>query len=221
MGLVSALSTARFTRYNGWAGGNVDLAERLYTYNVHLSERFYPVLHGLEIALRNKSADALETAFGQAWYDDSVVCDGPYLANCVADARNVLKKTNKPDTRDNIVAELSFGFWTGLFGKSQPRWGALRPIFSSPSMQRKKVAIRLDGIRRLRNRIAHHEPILAMPLSTLKEEILDLTKALSIETFQWVGDTSQLLLPPIAIIKTDSVTGIDRFDFSLLGSLTG
>lgn len=220
MGLISALSTARFARYAQWAAGNVDLAERLYTYNVHLSERFYPVLHGLEIALRNRSADALEAAFGPAWLDHSVVCDKPYLISCIADARTVLKKTLKPDTTDNIVAELSFGFWAGLYSANQQRWAALRPIFRSAAIQRKHVASRLNDIRRLRNRIAHHEPILAMPLSSLKEQMIELTKALSIETFRWVGDSSQLLLPPTDLITVDPITGSCRFDTALLRYLS-
>lgn len=220
MGFISALSPARFARYAQWADGNVDLAERLYTYNVHLSERFYPVLHGLEITLRNRSADALEAAFGPAWLDHSVVCDNPYLISCVTDARKNLRKTHKPDTRDNIVAELNFGFWAGLYSANQLRWGALRPIFSIPAIQRKHVASRLNDIRRLRNRIAHHEPILAMPLSSLNGQMVELTKALSLATFRWVSDSSRLLLPPTDIITVDPITGLTRFDNSLLEYLS-
>lgn len=80
------------------------------------------------------------------------------------------------DEHDRVIASLDFGFWTSLLSSPYgspasraqhwtPPWPNLIPVafpgYSAigSSRDRATIAERLDHIRRLRNRISHHEPI--------------------------------------------------------------
>src|SRR3546814_15401577 len=83
-----------------------------------------------------------------------------------AKARLTLQKGGKAATRPPIGAELNFGFWASLFGlKSHHLWQSLRPIFQTKGVQRSVSALDLRDLRILRNRVAHYEPIIALPLA--------------------------------------------------------
>jgi hypothetical protein len=67
------------------------------------------------------------------------------------------------------VADLSSGFWVSLLSGSYDvpfLWRSnLRRIFpNDPTLQRAEAWKACDGLLDLRNRIAHHEPILHLPL---------------------------------------------------------
>jgi hypothetical protein len=73
-----------------------------------------------------------------------------------------------------MVAELNFGFWLSLFHKKYEAkiWqkkGALQTVFSNHIntgllLNIKKIRADLENIRKLRNRIFHHEPIVNINL---------------------------------------------------------
>jgi hypothetical protein len=50
----------------------------------------------------------------------------------------------------------------------------------------------LDDLRRLRNRIAHHEPILSRNIAADYGAILDLIRLISPTTADWIDDQSQV-----------------------------
>jgi hypothetical protein len=146
-----------------FAKGDIAQALRLYMWNTALSEALYGPLQGLEIILRNKIHQRLSAAFGTCWYDAPGFRD----TSCAQATR-----------QDRIVAELSFGSWVGLFGPKYEThlWRPhLRNVFvNSPTpFLRKQAHAALDEIRLLRNRVAHHEPILHLRLAELHWLILD------------------------------------------------
>lgn len=163
---VHALSADRFDTYLKWAGADQTLAERLYTYNVQLSAALYGPLHMLEVVLRNMADARLAAQHGAAWIDDPAILVTNYQTGAIAKARQTLQKDGKAATRPQIVAELNFGFWASLFGpKSHHLWQSLRPIFQAKGVQRGVIARDLRDLRILRNRVAHYEPIIALPLA--------------------------------------------------------
>jgi len=221
MPLIDILSADRFSTYLLWADGDVTLAERLYSYNVQLSADFYSSLHMLEIALRNKCDEAISNARGVNWLDDPAVMVDAYQRKCVVDARTILHREHKPATHGQMVAELNFGFWSSLFGpRSNHLWGQiLRPIFNTPGLKRKDVAQKLRDLRRLRNRIAHYEPILAQPITRLHADMLALTSWMSVDAAAWITSHSTIAYPATPIIITASHTGASIFDTALVGHL--
>ena len=108
-------------------------------------------------------------------------------------AQNTLNREGKPLDAGRIVAELSFGFWTGLTGsKYSDLWrDHLVKIFPRRPVQRGEVQMRLNSIRKLRNRIAHHEPILfSGQLQKYVNQIFDTLSWMSPVTARWVRNNS-------------------------------
>ncbi len=68
-----------------------------------------------------------------------------------------------------MVAELTFGFWITLLDRRYERvlWPRLLrsafPHMPAAIRQRQTLSKRFDDIRKLRNRVFHHEPILNRP----------------------------------------------------------
>ena len=67
-----------------------------------------------------------------------------------------------------MIAELSFGFWTSLFNLEYERSLVHKllkdrkrffPALSRSKRKRKTLSSRMNGIRNLRNRVFHHEPV--------------------------------------------------------------
>lgn len=217
MPLADILSTDRFATYLGWAQGDVTLGERLYSYNVQLSSDFYASLHMMEVALRNKADEALIAAFGAGWLTDPGVLTEAYQKGCVTKAQEMLFRDGKAATHSQMIAELNFGFWSSLFGPSSNHlWGKLRPIFQTGGIKRALIAHKLRDLRRLRNRIAHYEPILAQPIPTLHQDILNLTAWMSPVASAWITTHSSVTYPATPIIIKNAAS-VSIFDQTLIG----
>ena len=77
--------------------------------------------------------------------------------------RVAYEKLGKNYTHDKLVAELSFGVWVFLFAGKQYQAGGnvLLSIFPKRpyKVNQKVIYQKLNQINSLRNRVAHHEPI--------------------------------------------------------------
>jgi hypothetical protein len=194
--LQSSVSAARLQRYLVIAAGDAAQALRLYMWNTALSEALYGPLQGLEITLRNKIHDRLTGAFGAHWYDDPRVALRYAQQQKINEAKQALGFQGKPTQPERVVAELSFGFWVSLFGPKYEThlWRHhLRPLFvnASPPFIRKDAHSALDEIRFLRNRIAHHEPILQRRLREEHGIILTVIQWFCATTAGWVAHHSR------------------------------
>jgi len=219
MPLVDILSPDRFSTYLGWAEGDAPTAERLYSYNIQLSADFYASLHMLEVALRNKVDEALTQAHGTGWMNSTTVLVEAYQQGCVAQAQATLLRDKKAVTHSQMVAELNFGFWSSVFGPSSNHlWGTLRPIFQTNSLKRAIISQKLRDLRRLRNRIAHYEPILAQRIAALHQDILTMTAWMSVDASAWITTHSTINYPATPIIIKDA-QGVSIFDKVLTGHL--
>lgn len=162
--LLGAISEPRFGRYLAQAGDN-DAHSSLacYLWNTSLSESLYPALQGVEVTLRNSIHKAAAEKFGSAGWLDSVLVD-PEKRH-LREAREKLQNQNKDTGLDNLMSELNFGSWVGLFhhryeGSLWPQM--LRAVFPHMPRQlrtRRHIFQRLRRTRQLRNRVFHYEPI--------------------------------------------------------------
>lgn len=135
--------------------------------NIALCEAMYPVLHMLEVVMRNSIHNAFSQHFGAPhWYDQDWLNESHRIL--VIDAKAELAKRNKPHDPDRVVAELSFGFWCGMFhfryeDGARAAWPTLLssvlPNVPKSRRTRAKVQSRVEDARALRNRVFHHEPI--------------------------------------------------------------
>lgn len=135
-----------------------------------MSEALYPVLQGLEIALRN-SIHAAATLHYQSerWFTMIPSVLDPREQERIRQATASLMDRGKSREPGRVVAELTFGFWTSLLDVryEQVLWPVLlRAAF--PHMPRRirtrhYLSGHLNAIRRLRNRVFHHEPVWYLP----------------------------------------------------------
>ena len=133
----------------------------------------------------------LASDYGRAEWYDSLQLE-PEQAGMLGKAKDILAKEGKPLDAGRVVAELCFGFWTGLTGpKYDLLWrNHLVKIFPRRPLQRAHVQTRLNSIRKLRNRVAHHEPILSRPLQRDINQIFDIISWMSPVTARWVRSNS-------------------------------
>lgn len=196
--LQEALSLERFGRYLEWAAGDRERAVALYTLNCQLSESLYTSLHMLEVALRNRlHVVASAMAVGDQslpWFERPDFQLGNRQLEQLEKAKADLREDRKPLEPGRIVAALTFGYWTGFFGKTYENlWQqGLHRIAKRPDgkgVTRKAFSKPLMPLRMLRNRIAHHEPIVAWNLPKHHRAILELTEWLSPAAAAWCRQT--------------------------------
>ncbi len=144
----------------------------------------------LEVALRNRIHAVMTEAHHDAWFHDGQLLLGEWQPSQLAKAVEDIEKERKEVTPGRIVAALTFSFWTSMFGKDyETLWQTtLHRIGRRPNgkgLRRKDFSTALTPIRTLRNRIAHHEPIIAWNLPKHYASILELTDWLSPAAAAW------------------------------------
>ncbi len=178
-----AISRERLRRYLAATGNDLSSAVALYEQNIAISEAVFGLLHGLEVAVRNSMHEVLTAHYGTPrWFQLPSLALTPYGQDKVAAA---IRDAGGPSASPGkVVAELNFGFWTNLTARGY-HWTLWQPglhcAFPAVRLARPVVHTRLESIRTLRNRIAHHEPVLTsqralyagsglfMPLTSLSE----------------------------------------------------
>ena len=188
--LQTAFSHARLGRYLNWSNGDPDAALQLYTLNAKLSEALYIPLQALELALRNRIHDAMRNRFGEEWLLDASECLSEKQVQKVRRALVEVSLNRKPHTSEQVLSTLSFGFWTALLGKEyEALWREtlyqIARKANGKRVPRKSLSGPLTTIRKLRNRIAHHEPILYYNLPRHHADIRQIISWLSPEAEQW------------------------------------
>lgn len=165
--LERCLSADRLRVYGQDQAGHRVIAAR-YLWNIAVSEALYAPVHLLEVGFRNAIHRAMFAETGSPdWYDSVTLT--PWGHSKVGDAKRSIAKGGKPVTAGRVIAELHFGFWTAMFEsgfeKPEARFlpGGIKATF--PHMpkrlhNRKRIKADLDKIRRLRNRVFHHERII-------------------------------------------------------------
>lgn len=208
---IVALSSERFARYLNWAYGDLEGALELYTLNTRVSESLYTPLQMLEVSLRNRIHAVLSDAFHERWFEEGNFLVVQNQRDQLATALGHLANLGKPSTAGRIVAALSFSFWTSMLNSD---YGALwektlnriaRRI-NGKGLRRKELSTPLAKIRFLRNRIAHHEPIIQFNLPAEYEKIVQITRLLSPAAADWSERHSRFLSvhPPERITIAES-----------------
>jgi hypothetical protein len=191
-GIEEALSADRFGTYLRWARGDRERALALYALNTRLSESLYVPLQMLEITLRNRIDGVLSAHAGPTWFDLPQYQLNARQSGMIASARTDLSEAKKPETPGAVVAAVTFGYWTSLLGKEYENlWQiCLHRIArrtDGKGLRRKDFAAPLGPIRMLRNRVAHHEPILHWDLPKHHTAIVQLTEWLMPVAAEWTA----------------------------------
>jgi hypothetical protein len=198
--LETSLSPGCLALYEELARGNLSDSLKLYCWNTSLSQCLYWPLHAFEVSLRNAMADRMADAYGNDWYEKIPEFSKRRGTTDNTEAEHVEKAKRKLDEdgllygHDNIVAAISMGFWLGLL-KDEYREKLWEPLFSNifPMIDREETFRKVNQIKRLRNSVAHHEPILVFLPKRHKRElfkdyklILKMTRWICPVTARWV-----------------------------------
>ncbi|WP_331756109.1 hypothetical protein OH791_38760 (plasmid) [Streptomyces anulatus] len=172
------LSPGRLAPYRA-AAGSQSAAVDLYRWNIAVSAAVYEGLHLLEVVLRNAMHDQLviwhqSTGNGGRWMDDR---NGILEDKARKDIATARARTRKPSpTEGHAVAELTFGFWRYLLARRyQDNLWRLAVRHAFPHLQpqtRSEVEKPLIRLHKLRNRIAHLEPVHRRDLLDDRQDIL-------------------------------------------------
>ena len=154
------------SKYLRYHHDDSDAAIKHYKANIRLAESFYTSLSVFEVVLRNAlSAELSAMTKRDDWYE--VFSGVPQLKNLsteIAQAIHHIQDRGERVYPDKVVSELTFGFWVMLLNSQYELllWKALRkafPYMPKNQRQRKNVSTPCNVLRKLRNRIFHHEAI--------------------------------------------------------------
>ncbi|MEI4273195.1 hypothetical protein TEK04_15825 [Klenkia sp. LSe6-5] len=215
-------SRYRYRHYLNAANGHHGTAIDLYHWNTEVSGAWMEVFAALEVVLRN-AVDATLTQLEVPatarmrphdgwWFGDSTILTEKGLAVFRA-TRDRLRVPEQGD-RDKVLAQLSFGFWSGLFGPEYDELFRhhLKNTFSArpdKGFERKSVSSRLEDLRKLRNSVAHHQPVHRQPLAELHEQALELIGWIDPDAQAWTESWSRVPdllsrqpgpVPPLAVV---------------------
>lgn len=160
---------------------------------------YFESIHYFEIALRNVMDEAL-TAYATTlgctseWYSDPMV---PLSTESRQKVHQAIRRSTDddrlPQVHGRVIAELSLGFWWSLLADpyNGTLWkGCLQNAF--PKARRRRLHDAIERILKLRNRIAHHEPIHARDLSADYAALLRTSEYVSPRLGWWIDSTTRV-----------------------------
>ena len=164
--LSGAFSSQRLEKYINLYNGDVTKVAAHYKANIALSESLYTSLSVFEVTLRNALSKEMERMMGRKdWY--SVFPSNPALKSLTSEVTVAIRHISQRGemvSPDKIIAELTFGFWVTLLNSEYELslWKSLRlafPHMPKKDRKRKNVSSPCNALRKLRNRVFHHESI--------------------------------------------------------------
>ncbi|UEM02723.1 hypothetical protein JL101_022500 [Skermanella rosea] len=176
--LDAAISPSRLAPYLVAVGGSDrDMAMKLYLWNARIAKSFLYPLHVAEVITRNAMHEAFSSNFGgPGWMDPA---SGRLYKRLNIQPQAAIQKAisrlaangNIHPSPDDIVAALTFDFWSNLFRRDYSWLWPLPDRVSGKSILetvfpnlpagkgRGYVKDRVAAINDFRNRVAHHEPV--------------------------------------------------------------
>ena len=195
MAIQKALSQARLAEYLHGSHG-IHQAIELYQWNAEVSAALMVPLHCCEVVLRNGVSEALDQLYGDRWYLSNGFRRSLELPKSGYDpAADLQLVTSRHSAKARIIGALKFVFWETLLthGHERRLWKPhLHRVFPNlnPSRtvgeHRRRLHADVGAVRRLRNKVAHHEALISRDLRIDLERICGLVGSRCGETEQWL-----------------------------------
>lgn len=200
--IKAALTAPRMLTYEvaTTAPDNLQGALNLYAWNAQVSAAMLAPLHILEVVVRNCVSDAIAAVYGSNWpwspgFEASLPTPHPGVYSARRDLQAARAGVN---TVGRVIPELKFIFWQSMFTSRndhrlwKPHLRAVMPFLNpaaTASQHRAMIYAELEQLRKLRNRIAHHEPIITRNLADDFQKIQDLIAFRCPVTALWMVQT--------------------------------
>lgn len=199
--ISAVISQPRLSRYLTAEAGDRRRALALYRWNAEISAAFMFPLQMCEVSTRNGIVGAIERVYGPNWhvapaFERSLPHpSGPPSGPRPFSPQGELKRARRGmSTAGKVVAELKFAFWIAMLtsrhdGRLWTPW--IRTEFPDfvalpPAACRNLLHVELEEIRKLRNRIAHHEPVFGRDLATDYKRVWQVIAWRSQQTADWI-----------------------------------
>ena len=174
--------------------GDEAAAIALYDWHAELLAASFGVMHHFEVLVRNaidrqRGDGQPQTQLKDTWLLDFQILQPGAIKQVIIAVERL--ERGKAITRGRVVAGLSFGFWSGLFGgRYEELWRqSLRHAFPR-AMQRKDVSKRLDDLRRFRNRLARHDNILDQRVDERLQQMIEVAYFVDPAAARWLHQRS-------------------------------
>lgn len=197
--IEKTLSVSRFATYRNTVvsttGSNcIHTALSLYEWNAKLAASFFVPLHIYEVTLRNAISDAISQRYGADWPTNDYFLNS--LTSKNKRAVTSLYKDGAYRGLGKILPELKLHFWEEMLTRRhdgriwKPYINTVFPNATQLTVEQIRTQLK-DAcfiIRKLRNRIAHHEPIFNQASLTSVYPLIASTVAMRCnETHQWLN----------------------------------
>lgn len=199
-GLSRWLTQPRLDEYLIAANQDLEAARGLYEWNAAISAAFFELISYVEVSLRNaidsvlRPLEVVSTArIGdpEGWWFASPSFLRPSELKYFEAALRHLGNGDTAFGRDKVLECMTLGAWTDIFAKPYEELFRhhLRHAFPhhDSGFTRKSVQTRVLALRKLRNRIAHHQAVFELPLEEYYEQADDLLRWMDPELRSWVG----------------------------------
>lgn len=172
--IEQTLSIPRLSKYENFYKDKGEPYEKsdvlmLYERNLIISNKFFYLLNYFEVVLRNAVVQAIEISFRcnetNSWHENeafirSLSRRGRHSPKSMFDSA----KEKFPDSPSKMIPELKFVFWQKmLMANYEERiWQrCFSSVFPNATVENRQIFYDwTNQLRELRNRIAHHEPII-------------------------------------------------------------
>ncbi|QQG28462.1 hypothetical protein JFY74_20900 [Pectobacterium carotovorum] len=212
--IKDSLSAARIGTYENIVGGATGLPQtekalKLYMWNAQISAAFFVPLHVCEVLTRNAISEVIETVYGDRWpwsigFERSL----PIPIHGYKPKDDLISGRRNQPTTGKVIPELKFVFWQKMLtGRFDTRLWNNHILTAFPhavaqglsaAQLRQNLYSDLETVRKLRNRIAHHEPIINRNLlddfATIKRIIAYRCE----HSVEWMQN-NQMLLPLLTL----------------------
>lgn len=220
--LADHLHVARMSTYMAAAGGDEPLALQLYLWNGRMSAALFETLSVTEVIFRNAIDGALRgwnpsRGAGHTWEWTATPASplNSMIRGPLKVARNNAAKARAhrpaahprklaPINHDDLVAQLTFGVYAGLmptldvtdksYTGRQALWReCLGTTFNGrPGEDTSALIGRVERLHRLRNRIAHAEPILTVNFASRMRDMVRLVDSINPALTGWVSGNTRV-----------------------------
>lgn len=167
--LIETLSEARWETYKRLSQNTGIEPQELYRRNLIYSKELYIILAGVEVVIRNNFHDHLSKKYKTEDWLSLCLRNNIFLKHHKKQIDTAIEKLTRNKENNyhipDLISELSFGFWVHLVNRPYEKilWV---PVFSKAFPKklgapvREDIESRLKAILKLRNKIAHLEPII-------------------------------------------------------------
>lgn len=212
--LAACLSRPRIGRYLRATQNDLPAAIALYHANARVGAAIQELSHYVEVSLRNMMDERLSEHFDSEWWfreDKFKAISHERQRSKVEEAIGMAirnKQSGSPLVPGQVIAELSLGFWANLLAKqyTDTLWTpALKDAFPK-KLDPRACHGQYKQLTDLRNRIAHHEPIIFDHIDAKYRDMLTAAGRISTVVLDHMRDVSRFE-EEMRVVQSITATG--------------